>query len=428
LFEGFDDKLLKVLETKFAKKESGKDIIYKERDYESVSTGSKIIDLCISPKAKGKVGFFIKGKISEVSGPESSGKSTLVYSCAANAVKAGWTVALIDAEGSYDPLYAKALGLEEGKRFKVFRPITGEDTDALVNALTGNGKGNMKTKVKIDALLFDSVAAIKPAAMLEMEDSTGTGATKASHARFWNNMVAKLHKISLREDMAVVLVNQIRDKISMDSIYQEKSLNVNDLAAGLNSDNSKITTGGRGIKFFASLRLLLEQGRRPKIKKRVRGLEVDSKDTLTYTKVTVIKNKVDIPFMRAVAAIQFGKGFVDALPMYDYLKDVVKVIEVSTSGVYRLSFDGETVEVKGVSNFQKKLFTEYKDLLEKAYVHYKHKEYMELYNLDDEAALEELIDTDDDEDEVIYLEEEETPKKSKGSTNAKTKSRRTRKK
>ena len=313
-----------------------------------------------------------------------------------NCIKNKWVTVLIDQEGSWDKNYGKALGAVEGKYFKVFQPTNGDDAEKLINLLFGIGK-KQKLKAKIDALFIDSVSAVVPTELLEGEDSSGKGSSKGVHARFWNNLIKKLNKIALKDDVAIVLVNQLRDVINMDSIYQEKNIvNDNKLASGYSSDNSKTTTGGNGIRFYASLRILLQQTRRAKVKTKLHGKEIDTKNKINYIRMDVIKSKIGVPFTRANASILFGKGFDDRLPMFDYLTKEAKAITASTSGVYTLTLEGkELLSIKGAEKFKRELFTNHIDDLKKAYLHYRRKAHLELFDIEEDEVLNEDIDLDE---------------------------------
>lgn len=407
MLDGFSDTLLREINKKF-KKADTKDIVFDgDASYEVASTCSAMIDFATGENVGG---ILVKGRLSEVSGMESSGKSTLAYSSSSYAInELEWTGALFDMEGTFDVEYARALGLVENEKFRVFRPTTAEDAEQLLNMLLGIGKGNSKFKTKIDFIIWDSIAATVPTVLLDAESSTGQGTAKGEHARYWGNFIKKINAQAIRQDIAFLLVNQLRNKIDMANQYQEKTIGVdNGLAAGYSSDTSKITTGGTGIKFFYSIRILLQQTKRLKEEVTVRGKKQNTKGRLNYIKMSVLKNKIGIPFKECTTAIQFGKGFRDEIPMYDYLKEQTDVISTTSSGVYTFNHNGTEFSVKGVSNFQKELFREYRNEMIEAYKYEKQIEYDEIYNLDDEEALEAILD-EIEEDEII--EEEAVPKK-----------------
>jgi recombination protein RecA len=344
-----------------------------------------------------------------------SGKSTVAYQSAKEAIDKGWVGALLDVEGSWDKKYGEALGLVEGESFRVFQPVTGEDAETLINSLFGLGKGNKKTAIDLDFVIIDSVTALTTLDLLESEDSTGKGSSKGSHARFWNNLVKKLNKVAIQKDVAWLLINQVRDVISMANMYQEKSLsNDNMLGSGFNSDNTKATTGGRGIKFYASLRVMLQQTRRAKTLVKKHGKDVEVKNKINYIRADVVKNKLSVPFGRANLAIVYGRGFDDRLPMFDYLKEHKVIQAVGTSGVYKFEFEGETyLEVKGLPNFQKELFKKHRKNLKEVYLKMRKKEFKDTYMIEDEDILEEMLDGEVVEvlDDVEV--EESKPKKTK---------------
>lgn len=408
MLDGLSANLLNEINKKFRKTDSEDMVFDGTKTYDVASTQSVMIDFVTGENVQG---VLVKGRLSEVSGMESSGKTTLLLSSAAHAVKVlGWTGIFVDVEGTYDVQYAKALGLEESDKFRVFRPTTAEDAETLFNMLFGVGKGNSKFQTKIDFVIWDSITATTPEIMLDSENSTGDGQAKGVHARYWGNFIKKCNREAVRKDVAFCFVNQLRNKIDMSNQYQEKVINSqNDLAAGFSSDNSKTTTGGQAIKYYFSIRLLLQQTKRLKEEVTIRNKKVNSKGRLNYIKVSVMKNKLGIPFKECVTAIQFGKGFRDELPMFDYLKENTTVITSSTTGMYTFEFGETDVAVKGLANFQRILFTENMDALKEAYLYEKGLEYAELYNVDDEEALDELLDSDDDLD--LFDDEEEKPKK-----------------
>lgn len=410
MLDGLSANLLKEINKKFNRSDS-KDIVFDgTRTYEVASTGSTMIDFATGDNVQG---VLVKGRLSELSGMESSGKSTLAYSSAAYAVNVlGWTGILMDVEGTFDVQYAEALGLVESDKFRVFRPTTAEDAETLFNMLLGVGKGNTKFQTKLDFVLWDSITATTPESMLESENSTGQGMAKGEHARYWGNFIKKCNREAIRKDIAFLFINQLRNKLDMSNQYQEKVINSqNDLAAGFSSDNSKTTTGGQGIKFYFSIRVLLQQTKRLKEEMTIKKKKVNVKSRLNYIKASIMKNKLGIPFKECTTAIQFGKGFRDELPMFDYLKDNTEIITSSTTGVYTFEFGEVDFAVKGLANFQKKLFTEYLDALKEAYLYEKGLEYEELYQIDEEDALKDLLDVDADEDLDLDDIMDEQPKK-----------------
>ena len=414
--QGLDSNLLKTISTKFKNTDS-KDMVYdRTKKIECVGTGSTNINLAIDSD-RDHVGVLIKGKMTESSGLESSGKSTLLYSSAAEAKKAGWVGILIDSEGSWDAQYGAALGLEEDEKFRVFQPVTSEDTEILINMLFGLGKGNQKTKTKIDYVLWDSITATSPADLLNTEDSTGIGASKGVHARLWSNLIRKLNKIAISENVAFAFINQIRNKMDLSSQYQEKVVKTeNSLAAGFSSDNGKTTTGGMAIRYFMSLRLFLQQTKRLKEERSIRGKAVTTKSRLNYIRVDVIKNKVSIPFKTATTAIQFGVGYRDELPQFDYLVELKNgTITSSTTGVYGFSYGGVELSIKGLPNLQKALFTKHRKTLEAAYVYFKKEEYTELYEVSKDIE-DDLLDEDLGEDEEDLYIDTPKPKRKKRTT------------
>lgn len=414
MLDGFSDNLLKEINKKFSKNggESKDVVLDQDQVYEAASTGSKVVDFAIGDNVGG---LLVKGRLSEISGMESSGKTTMLLQSAANAVNEwDWNGIFMDVEGTFDVQYAQALGLKIGKNFQVFRPATAEDAEALLNMLLGIGKGNSKFKTKVDFVIWDSITATVPEIMIETENSTGDGAAKGVHARYWGNFIRKINSYATRKDIAFAFVNQLRNKIDMSSQYQEKVISTqNDLAAGFSNDTSKTTTGGQGIRYYFSIRVLLQQTKRFKEEITIRKKKVNSKARLNYIKASVMKNKLGIPFKEAVTAIQFGIGFRDELPMFDYLKENTEVITSSTTGVYTFEFGDTDVAIKGLANFQRTLFKEHMEALTEAYIHEKGVEYEELYQIDEEDALANMLDSEDDDIDLEDLLEETEVKPAK---------------
>jgi len=267
---------------------------FKAMEVEAIPTGALSLDIALG------IGGIPKGRIIEVYGPESSGKTTLALHMIAEAQKMGGEAAFIDAEHALDPVYAKHLGVDIDNLI-VSQPDTGEQALEIAEALVRSGA--------IDLIVVDSVAALVPKA--EIDGDMGD-AHVGLQARLMSQALRKLAGVINKSNSTIVFINQLREKV------------------GIMFGNPETTPGGRALKFYASVRLDI---------RRVENIKQDGDVIGSRARVKVVKNKVAPPFRDTEFDIIYGKGISKSGNVLDL---AVNLDIVNKSGAW-FSYNGDRI-------------------------------------------------------------------------------------
>ena len=278
---------------------------YKAMEVDAISTGALSLDIALG------IGGLPRGRIIEIYGPESSGKTTLALSVVAEAQKAGGEAAFIDAEHALDPIHAKKLGVDIDNLI-VSQQYTGEQALEITESLVRSGA--------LDVIVVDSVAALVPKAEIDgdMGDSH-----MGLQARLMSQALRKLAGAINKSKTVIIFINQLREKI------------------GVMFGNPETTTGGRALKFYASVRLDI---------RRIESIKQDGVVTGHRVRVKVVKNKVAPPFREAEFDLVYSEGISKIGNIFDMAVNL-DIIEKSGSW---FSYNGERIG-QGRENIKKYL-------------------------------------------------------------------------
>jgi recombination protein RecA len=293
---------LKALEAALSKieKEYGKGSVMKLGDtashmnVETIPTGSLSLDIALG------LGGIPKGRIIEIYGPESSGKTTVTLHMIAEVQKRGGIAGFIDAEHALDPVYARNIGVDIDNLY-ISQPDNGEQALEITETMVRSGA--------VDIIVVDSVAALVPKA--EIDGDMGDSHV-GLQARLMSQALRKLTAVISKSNCTVVFINQLREKV------------------GVMFGNPETTTGGRALKFYSSVRLDV---------RRIESLKQGGEVIGNRTRVKVVKNKIAPPFKEAEFDIMFGKG----ISMVGDIVDLASGIDIINKSGAWYSYDGQKI-------------------------------------------------------------------------------------
>ena len=301
-----------------------------QMNIETIPTGSLSLDIALG------LGGIPKGRIIEIYGPESSGKTTVTLHMIAEVQKRGGIAGFIDAEHALDPVYAKNIGVDIDNLY-ISQPDSGEQALEIAETMVRSGA--------VDIIVVDSVAALTPQA--EIDGDMGDSHV-GLHARLMSQALRKLTAVISKSNCAVVFINQLREKV------------------GIMFGNPETTTGGRALKFYSSVRMDV---------RRIESLKQSGEVIGNRTRIRVVKNKIAPPFKEAEFDIMFGKGI-------SYVGDVLdlaaKCDVINKSGAW-YNYNGNKIG-QGRENSKAYLLA-HPEILEEV-----DRQVREFYNLDPEGA------------------------------------------